>query len=267
MNDRGEGSPLTPYPFIQAALNGTRTRAEHPAIPITPAQKATEAYASVAAGAGGIHVHVHDEDGNESLAEADVANTIDAIRTTCPGTPIGIGTGAWIIPDLRHRLSVIRSWSTLPDFASVNLHEAGAAEVIELLLERGVGVEAGIWNAPAAASLIRSGFADYCLRILLEPAEASCSARANLLQMEDVLTGAKPPRLLHGLGHCAWHLVEMAARRHYDTRIGFEDTLRLPDGSTAAGNGELVRAARALVMKTEETASPFGSGQRYAPLR
>ena len=114
----------------------------------------------MAAGAGAIHVHVRDEDGNESLLDADVANTIDAIRAACPGIPIGIGTGAWIIPDLRHRLAVIRSWRTLPDFASVNLHEAGAAEVIELLLERGVGVEAGIWNAPAAVSLIRSGLAD-----------------------------------------------------------------------------------------------------------
>ena len=253
--------------MVQAALNGPRTRAEHPRIPITPAEQATEAYASVAAGAGAIHVHVRDEDGNESLAEADVANTIDAIRAACPDIPIGIGTGAWIIPDLRHRITVIRSWSTLPDFASVNLHEAGAAEVIELLLERGVGVEAGIWNAPAAVALIRSGLADHCLRILLEPAEASCSARANLLQMEDALIGVHPPRLLHGLGHCAWHLIEMAARRRYDTRIGFEDTLRLPDGSTAGGNAELVRAARALMLKTEEAASPFGSFQRSAPLQ
>jgi uncharacterized protein (DUF849 family) len=238
---------------IQAALNGTRTRAEHPAIPITPAEQATEARASVAAGACGIHVHVRDGDGNESLAEADVANTIHAIRTACPGIPIGIGTGAWIIPDLRRRLSVIRSWSTLPDFASVNLHEAGAAEVMELLLERGVGVEAGIWNAPAAVSLNRSGLADYCVRILLEPAEASCSARTNLVQMENALTGVKAPRLLHGLGHCAWHLVELAAKRGYDTRMGFEDTLRLPDGSLALSNAELVRAALALTLNNKET--------------
>ncbi len=95
--------------------------------------------------------------------------------------------------------------------------------MIELLLERGVGVEAGIWNAPAAVSLIKSGLADDCLRILLEPAEASCSARANLLQMEDVLIGVKAPRLLHGLGHCAWHLVEWqpgdATTRALDSRI------------------------------------------------
>ena len=175
--------------MLHAAINGTRTRAEHPAVPITFADQATEARASVAAGAEAIHVHVCDEHGNESLAPGDVAKAIEAIRAECPGIPVGISTGAWIVPDLRRRLAVIRSWRTLPDFASVNLHEAGAAQVMELLLELGIGVEAGIWNAPAAVSLVRSGLADKCVHVLLEPAEASCSARANLLQMEGVLVG------------------------------------------------------------------------------
>lgn len=236
--------------MVQAALNGTRTRAEHAAIPVTPAEQATEARASVAAGAGAVHVHVRDANGHESLEPSDVAAAIDAIRLACPATPIGIATGAWIVPDLRRRLALVRSWTTLPDYASVNLHEAGAPQVIELLLERGIGVEAGIWNAPAAVSLIESGFADKCLRILLEPAEASCSARENLLQIENALAGAKPPRLLHGLGHCAWRVIELAARRQYDTRSGFEDTLRLPDGSLAASNAELVSAACRLVQHT-----------------
>jgi uncharacterized protein (DUF849 family) len=238
--------------MVQAALNGTRTRAEYAAIPVTPAEQAADAGSCVAAGADAIHVHVRDAHGNESLESTDVANTIDAIRLVCPDIPIGIGTGAWIVPDVARRLSLIRSWNTPPDFASVNLHEAGAAHVIELLLEMGIGVEAGIWNAPAAVSLIKSGFADACLRILLEPAEASCSARANLEQMEDVLAVAKPPRLLHGMGHCAWKLVELAARRQYDTRTGFEDTLRLPDGSLARSNAELVRAARSIIENTQD---------------
>ena len=248
--------------MVQAALNGTRTRAEHAAIPVTPAEQAAEARASVEAGAGAIHVHVRDAEGNESLAPSDVAETIDAIRLACPGTPIGIGTGAWIIPDLDRRLSMIRSWNTRPDFASVNLHEVGAAQVIELLLELGIGVEAGIWNAPAAVSLMKSGLADACLRILLEPAEASCSARANLMQMEEVLAIAKPPRLLHGLGHCAWRLVELAARLRYDTRTGFEDTLRLPDGSLAGSNAELVRAAQQIVLKAEDVLWTTGAWAR-----
>ena len=240
-------SPLTPYPFLHAALNGTRTRAEHRAIPITPAEQATEARASVAAGATAIHVHVRDDHGNETLASDSVAATLTAIRSACPGVPVGISTGAWIIPDLRRRLRAIDSWDVLPDFASVNLHEAGAPQVIQFLLDKGVGVEAGIWNAPAARALIDSGLTDHCLRILLEPAEASCNARANLMQMEAMLLGAKPPRLLHGMGRCAWHLVETAARCWYDTRIGFEDTLRLPDGSIAENNAALITAARRIM--------------------
>ena len=238
--------------IVQAALNGTRTRADHSCVPLSPVEQAIDAQSSIAAGAGAIHVHVRDPHGHESLAPRDVSSNVEAIRRACPGIPIGIGTGAWIIPDLERRLSAIRSWTTLPDFASVNLHEAGATQVIELLLEQGVGVEAGIWNAPAAVTLIKSGLAGSCLRVLLEPAEASCSARTNLLQMEEALSGVTPPRLLHGLGHCAWRLVELAATRGYDTRIGFEDTLRLPDGSRARSNAELVLAARAIIATVED---------------
>ncbi len=232
---------------IQAALNGTRSGTDHPEIPITPRTQATEARASVAAGASAIHVHVRDANGNESLAASDLADTIGAIRDACPGIPLGVSTGAWIVPDLAKRLAIIRAWNVLPDFASVNLHEAGAIDVMQLLLDKGVGVEAGIWNAPAAAALVGSKLADQCVRILLEPAEASCRASANLSQIESVLQGVETPRLLHGLGHYAWHFVELAVKRRYDTRVGFEDTLRLPDGTRAASNADLVLAAREII--------------------
>lgn len=233
--------------MLHAALNGTRTQKDHAAVPITPAEQATEARASVAAGASAIHVHVRDVHGNESLAPDDVAQALEAIRSACPGIPVGISTGAWIIPDLHRRLRAIGLWTVLPDVASVNLHEAGATQVIELLLDRGIGVEAGVWNAPAAVTLVESGLEDRCARLLLEPAEASCWSRLNLRQIEAVLAGGQTPRLLHGLGRCTWHLLELATRRQYDTRIGFEDTLRLPDGSRAAGNAELVAAARRIM--------------------
>ncbi len=233
--------------MIQAALNGTRSRSEHEAIPTRPVQLATEAHASVAAGADAIHVHVRDAAGNESLNPKDVAAALIAIRKSCPGVPVGVSTGDWIVPDLGERLALIDAWKVLPDFVSVNLHETGAVEVIHLLLDKNIGVEAGIWNAPAAQRLVRSGLADRCLRILLEPAEASCSARINLRQIEATLAGVERPRLLHGLGRCAWDLVALAAERGYDTRIGFEDTLRLPDGTLASSNADLVLAACRIV--------------------
>jgi uncharacterized protein (DUF849 family) len=38
-------------------------------------------------------------------------------------------------------------------------------------------------------------------------------------------------------------LIDVAAQRGYDTRIGLEDVLILPDGRQAKGNGELVAEA------------------------
>ena len=183
------------------------------------------------------------------MAPEDVANALEAIRAACPGTPVGVSTGAWIVPDIRFRLSLIRAWDALPNFASVNIHEEGVLEVIRILLDRGVGVEAGIWTARAAETLLGSGLADECLRILIEPAEEPGDARANLAGIEAALGPVSRPRLLHGLGASAWEFVKLAAERTYDTRTGFEDTLTLPDGSLAESNAALVAAARRIVAK------------------
>jgi uncharacterized protein (DUF849 family) len=43
-----------------------------------------------------------------------------------------------------------------------------------------------------------------------------------------------------------WPLVEDAFRRGHDTRVGFEDSIYLPDGTTASTNADLVKAAVAL---------------------
>jgi uncharacterized protein (DUF849 family) len=165
--------------LIKAAINGTRTPTEHPAVPVTPEQQAREACAAVAAGAGAIHVHVRSANGRESLNHGDVASALEAIRGSCPGVPVGVSTGAWMVPNGSQRLSIIRAWDVLPDFASVNAHEEGATQIISLLLDKGVGVEAGVWNSRSAEALLRSGLADECLRILIEPAEETGDARAN----------------------------------------------------------------------------------------
>lgn len=235
--------------LIKAAINGGRTRAEHPGIPVTPEQQAEEAAAAVAAGAGAIHVHVRGSDGRESLAPDEVARALELIRAACPGTAVGVSTGAWIAADASRRLSLVRGWKVLPDFASVNVHEDGAIELIRLLLDRRVGVEAGVWNARAAQTLRGSGLAHECLRVLIEPAEDGGDAMTNLKQIEAALGQAAPSRLLHGLDASAWEFVALAAERGYDTRTGLEDTLTLPDGSVAENNARLVTEALRIVTK------------------
>src|SRR2546426_8685056 len=90
--------------LIQAAINGRRTRAEHPGVPTTPDQQALAAAECVAAGAGAIHLLVRAPDGRESVAAGDVARAVAAMRGAVPGVPIGVSTGAWIVVDSERRL-------------------------------------------------------------------------------------------------------------------------------------------------------------------
>lgn len=201
----------------------------------------------VKAGAGAIHVHVRDAAGLESVGPQDVARCVEALRAAIPGTPVGVSTGAWIMPDPGERQRTIAAWTVQPDYASVNFHESGAEQLAKLLLSRGTGIEVGLPDALAGERLVRSRLAARCLRILIEPqAQELEAALRTVEEIEAVLdsAGVALRRLLHGLDHTAWPLIDAAAARGYDTRIGFEDTLTLPDGTPASSNAALVSAAR-----------------------
>jgi uncharacterized protein (DUF849 family) len=231
--------------MLKACLNGARRPADHPCCPVTPVDLAAAGAAAVAAGAAALHVHPRGDDGAETLDGTAIAAAVDALRASVT-VPIGVSTGAWFLPDPDDRLRAIDGWTALPDFASVNIHEAGALRIAQALLDRGVGVEAGIWTADAARTLVDSGLADRCLRFLYEPMEQDVDAAlANVAGIERTLAGVAPaiPRLLHGIFATAWPVFEHAAAHGYDTRIGLEDTLVRPDGSPATDNADLVRIA------------------------
>ncbi len=230
--------------LLEAALNGGRSTAEHLAIPVSPAQLAAAAAEAAHAGAGAVHFHVRGADGQESLNADDVARAVVEVRRR--GVPFGISTGAWIIADPARRLAAVEGWTALPDFVSINFDENGAGELALFLLRRDVALEAGVANPFAAEQLVRSGLGNRCLRIMFEPREQlAADAMATVAETERVLDAAalRAPRLLHGVNATAWPLVEAALERGYATRIGFEDTLTLPNGALARGNGDLVRAA------------------------
>lgn len=232
--------------LLQAALNGGRRKIDHPAVPTTALEVADAAAQCVQAGARAIHIHVRDAGGLESVAPDDVARCVAALRAAIPGTPVGVSTGAWIMPEPGRRHHTVSAWTVQPDYASVNFHESGAEELAVLLLTRGTGIEVGLPEAVAAERLVRSGLAPRCLRVLIEPqAQELATALRTVEEIEAVLDagGVALRRLLHGLDHTAWPLIGAAATRGYDTRIGFEDTLTLPDGTPAPTNAALVTAA------------------------
>src|ERR1700759_4700036 len=98
--------------LIKAALNGGRSRSEHPAIPITPEELASSAKQAVAAGGGEIPFHVRGADERETLDADDVARSINAVKAAVPKTPVGISTGAWILNNTKLRYDKISAWKT-----------------------------------------------------------------------------------------------------------------------------------------------------------
>ncbi|MEL6318413.1 MAG: 3-keto-5-aminohexanoate cleavage protein [Pseudomonadota bacterium] len=239
---------------MQACLNGGRSRAEHPRLPISASDLALDASAAIAAGARSLHVHPRDASGAETLEPGAVTAALAAIRAACDA-PVGVGTGAWIAPGGSARRALIAAWPRPdmggPDFASVNLNEPDAPAVTALLAGRGIGVEAGLWTVADAERFV-AALADgriaasACLRALIEmteeePGRALETARA----IRDILDRAEValPILLHGAGGSVWACVAEAARWGVATRVGFEDGLHTPDGALAADNAALVRAA------------------------
>ena len=245
--------------MLQACLNGGRTGAEAPGVPLTPKDLARDAVAVRKAGAQELHVHPRNMAGAESLAPADVSAALGAIRAAAPGMKVGIGTGAWIGPGGRRRHEQMQAWEVLPDYVSVNLNEPDCIEVMKMMHDRDIGIEAGVWSLAEARRLCREANKSDLLRVLIEMRDVpGPQARAEAMQCIQYLRerGVTAPILLHGQERSAWPCVIEAARLGFDTRIGFEDVLDLPGGTPAPSNAALVACARDLIDHTIRDARP-----------
>jgi len=238
--------------IVQACLNGARPGDFHPRLPLTAETMALDGAACVDRGAAELHLHPRAQDGRESLSAVDA--TILAVRRACPGTLIGVSTGAWIESDEERTRHSIANWSELPDYASVNLSEADAPAIIALLHRRGIGVEAGLASVADAERFIKWPDHGRVFRILIEIEEQNLDvARQIANDIAAVLHRANVhrPILLHGFDATVWPLAELAYQRRWSTRVGLEDGKHLPDGTIASDNATLVAAAVAIFRTTK----------------
>ncbi|MGX5842461.1 3-keto-5-aminohexanoate cleavage protein [Mesorhizobium sp. ArgA1] len=235
--------------IVQTCINGARPADFHPTLPLNAKAMARDGAASIAAGAAELHVHARGADKRESLAPAAMDPTIAALRLACPGTLIGVSTGAWIENDDNHTLVAIAGWHELPDYASVNLSETAAPIVMESLRQRGIGIEAGLASVADAERLVSLDHGGRVLRVLIEISEQTLDeAFAVSDGIEKVLerAGIRRAILLHGADATVWPFVRRAAERNWSTRVGLEDGKELPDGTVASGNAALTAAAVAI---------------------
>jgi len=227
---------------VTACLNGGRTRAEHPALPQTPAELAADAAAVRDAGASAVHVHPRDAGGAQTMRTAACDAAVAAIRAAVPHLRVGLSTSEAIDADPFARAAAVTAWRRRPDIVSVNLSELGWAGIVRAALHAGIAVEAGLATPADAERLARSPFTHQIARALVEVdgGVEDAEAIAELVPNEI-------PQLWHGYGVRTWEVLAAGAAARHDVRVGLEDVLVLPDGRTAAGNAELVAAAVKLI--------------------
>ncbi|MEV0321844.1 3-keto-5-aminohexanoate cleavage protein [Streptomyces sp. NPDC050658] len=228
--------------MMQLCVNGARGAGDGAVVPVSPGAMADSVAAAVGAGARDVHVHPKSPCGQDTLSPRAVAATLAALRAVT-SVPIGVTTGAWAETDPDRRVARIRSWTVLPDHASVNWHEPGAEAVARALLERGVAVEAGLWSGTdGPARFAASELGPRVLRVLAEVMDPDGGTAADTARalLAEIGPAHGRPVLLHGADGGAWPVLRLAGRLGLATRVGLEDTLFLPDGERAVSNAQLV---------------------------
>ncbi|TPW78508.1 3-keto-5-aminohexanoate cleavage protein [Schumannella sp. 10F1B-5-1] len=237
--------------LIKAAINGGRSRDEHPAIPLTPDEIAVAAADAVAAGADVVHAHARTADGSQTIHPDEIRRMVEAVRRGAPGVIVGTTTGLWTCSGHAERMQLLAAWpeDALPDFASVAFCEEGAAEAAELVLERGMVLESAVWSMDDVPALLAASTLHQNVRVLIEPEDEDVQvAIDHARRIADALRagGVTAPLLYHGYDATAWPLVRAAIDDGHETRVGFEDMLGLDGDAPAADTAEMVRLARAL---------------------
>ncbi|MFF8816932.1 nitrilase-related carbon-nitrogen hydrolase [Leucobacter sp. NPDC015123] len=240
---------VRPKIFIKAAVNGGRETAETPLVPLTPAEIAAEAAASVRAGADVIHAHARTADGGQTIDPEHIAAMVRAVREEDPTIVVGTTTGLWTCADHADRMAKIEAWEAewLPDFASVAFCEEGAAEAAQAVLARGMVLESAVWSMDDVPALLASPTLHDNVRVLIEPlAEDPDQAVRDCREMAAALRagGVTAPLLYHGLEGTTWPVVRAAIADGVEVRVGIEDVVSSEDGAIASNSIQVAEALR-----------------------
>lgn len=252
----------SPVRFIAVAPNGgRRTRADHPALPVTAEALAETARDCLRAGAAMIHVHVRDAEERHVLDAVLYREAIAAIRRAVgDDLVVQITTESVGRYSPAEQMAVVRA--TRPEAVSVAMRELAptAAEVeafadfVRETVASGTAVQVIVYDAEELAQLehqAASGLFDAAsLSILMVLGRYAGPRDATLADVDVWIAHRASGPIWRDVMVCAFGPREVAvaataARRGADVRVGFENNLWLPDGRLARSNAEIVAAAAA----------------------
>jgi uncharacterized protein (DUF849 family) len=244
-------------PSLMVAPNGaTRTKADHPALPITLDEVTEATRACVDAGAGGLHLHLRDAGGGHLLDSGAYREALSHLATALPDLPVQITTEAAGRYGPGHQKYVaLNSGATLVSAAWREItREDGAAAFYEQAAEAGIAVQHILYDVADAEGLAHTLPA----HLLRDPAlqlifvlgryvDGQASTPEMLRPFLDWMRAEdlRPDWMLCAFGQGETDCLAAAHRAGGKCRVGFENSLLNADGTTAPDNAARVAEVRA----------------------
>lgn len=246
---------MRPLPRIMVAPNGARrTKADHPALPVTIPEIVACAVACHAAGADGLHAHVRDADGAHVLDAGLYAELLAELGRVVPALQVQVTTeavGRYTPADQRALVETLR-----PPAVSIALREITAEpdtavtrRFFASCAEAGIAVQHILYDADEVdrlAALVADGTVPaeglQVIHVLGRYAPGQVSGIADLDAPVARLATAGLPAdwAVCAFGPAETAILAEAVGRGGKARIGFENNLVNADGSLAVDNAARV---------------------------
>lgn len=240
--------------IITVALTGAEvSRADHPALPITPQEIAMAAEECAEAGASVVHLHARLPDGTPTQDKAVYRDIIAAVRARC-NLVIQVSTGGAVGMSAQERVDPV---SLRPEMATLSMgsvnfggevfinHPTDMAAFAQAMSAHGVMPELEIFDAGMIATarrwmkqglLPKNPHFDFVLGV---PGAMPGTPEALMYLKSQLPDGATWS--VAGIGPAQLQLGTMAVVLGGHVRVGFEDNIYFRKGELASSNAQLVQ--------------------------
>ncbi len=246
---------MRPLPRIMVAPNGARLqKTDHPALPITTAEIVTCALECQAEGAQGIHLHIRDGQAQHLLDANTYDTVVRAIKARMPGFAVQITTEAVGVypPDIQMDVAL----NAGAEMVSVAIREVARAprdqvqRFFSTCFERDIAVQHILYDIDDVrllAGSLSTHHKRHLQQLLFvlgryDRAEASYPGQLAEFVAARSALDFDTDWAVCAFGRSETEILAQAFKAGGKARIGFENSVYLPDGQIAKDNAAKVRA-------------------------
>lgn len=267
MNDQ----PLT---ICVAPTGASRTKTDHPTLPLTPDEVSVEAAACLAAGARVIHLHVRDDEGRHTLDAARYRDAMAAIHERVGDEMlVQVTTEAVgryrpaeqmaLVRELRPEAVSIAIGEIIPDPTD----ESAARDFFSWARGEGIGIQYIVYSAEQAQALValsEAGTVSDAPHALFVLGRYTRDLESDPRDLEPFVRAwpAEWPWTMCAFGRAESACAAAAIGLGGHVRVGFENNLFRPDGSKAARNADLVEHASTLAARSGRRLASVGDARK-----